>query len=59
MTGRCIGFDELEWNSPLPGVRHKIQSDGKKVLRLVEYSSTMEPHWCERGQLGYLLDAAP
>jgi uncharacterized cupin superfamily protein len=56
MTGRRIAFDALEWTSPLPGVRHKVQSVGKKVLRLVEYSSTMQRHWCERGHLGYILE---
>jgi mannose-6-phosphate isomerase-like protein (cupin superfamily) len=56
MTARRIAFAELEWAKPLPGVRHKVQNIGEKVLRLVEYSSAMEPHWCERGHLGYILE---
>jgi hypothetical protein len=51
MTGRRIACDALEWTRPLPGVRHKVQSVGKKNLGLVEYSSTMQRDWCERGVL--------
>ena len=38
------------------GVRHKIFRFQDKRLRLVEYSSDMEPHWCERGHAGYILE---
>jgi hypothetical protein len=55
-TGRRLIFSEQEWTSPLPGVRHKVQSVGTKILRLVEYSSAMEPHWCERAHAGYILE---
>jgi uncharacterized cupin superfamily protein len=27
-----------------------------QVLRLVEYAYEMEPHWCDRGHLGYLIE---
>jgi quercetin dioxygenase-like cupin family protein len=40
----------------MDGVRHKLFSFNDKYLRLVEYSSEMEPHWCERGHIGYILD---
>jgi quercetin dioxygenase-like cupin family protein len=29
---------------------------GSKRVRLVEYSKSMPPHWCERGHYGYILD---
>jgi len=25
-------------------------------LRLVEYATDMQPHWCEKGHIGYLLE---
>jgi quercetin dioxygenase-like cupin family protein len=50
-----IQFDQIPWESPMIGVRHKfIEHDGQR-LRLVEYSSEMPPHWCEKGHCGYLL----
>jgi hypothetical protein len=46
----------MPWSSPVKGVRHKEQSIGDRKLRLVEYSEEMEPHWCERGHTGCILD---
>lgn len=51
-----IDFDGLEWESPIPGMRQKVFSDGERRVRLVEYSAEMEPHWCDRGHHGYILD---
>ena len=51
-----IGFDSIEWSSPIDGVRHKVFRFEDKILRLVEYSSDMEPHWCDRGHAGYILE---
>ena len=56
MTDHRIVFSKLDWTIPLPGVRHKIQQIGTQILRLVEYSSEMKPHWCERGHVGYILE---
>ena len=49
-------FDEMKWVSPIPGVRHKLHSDGRRVLRLVEYTEEMAPHWCEKGHVGLILE---
>ncbi|MBU8922148.1 MAG: hypothetical protein KOO63_10060 [Bacteroidales bacterium] len=49
-------FDDLEWESPMPGVRHKVVDHGGNRLRLVEYSDQMELHWCNRGHVGIILD---
>lgn len=50
-----VDFDAMAWESPIPGMRQKkIERDGKR-LRLVEYSKEMEPHWCEKGHIGYVL----
>ena len=51
-----IDFDSIQWTSPMEGVRHKIFPFQDKKLRLVEYSSVMEPHWCDRGHAGYILE---
>jgi mannose-6-phosphate isomerase-like protein (cupin superfamily) len=51
-----ISFDMLEWSEAIPGVRHKIYADGPRILRLVEYTSKMEPHWCSKGHVGLILD---
>jgi len=50
-----IEFDQLEWTSPIKGVRHKyIDQDGLR-LRLVEYTKEMPLHWCEKGHYGYVI----
>jgi hypothetical protein len=50
MTGYRVDFESLPWEEPMPGVRHEFVSQGGEKLRLVEYSNSMEPHWCDRGQ---------
>ncbi len=55
MTSRKVDFDTLAWESPMPGVRHKVQVVGDRKLRLVEYSSRMAPHWCAVGHFGRIL----
>jgi mannose-6-phosphate isomerase-like protein (cupin superfamily) len=39
----------------MPGVRHKVVGSGASVVRLVEYTPEMAPHWCERGHHGQIL----
>jgi ethanolamine utilization protein EutQ (cupin superfamily) len=51
-----VGFDEIAWESPVPGVRHKIRTGGTKCLRLVEYSDRMKAHWCSKGHMGLILE---
>jgi len=52
-----VDFDSLEWQSPLPGARFKAyQRDGRK-LRFVEFARDfVEPEWCTKGHIGYLLE---
>ena len=51
-----IDFDALEWQPLLPGARAKIHRDGSKQIRLVEFTSEfVEPHWCEKGHIGFVL----
>jgi hypothetical protein len=46
MTYRCY-FEATQWTTPMDGVRHKVFPLEGRRLRLVEYSSDFEPHWCE------------
>jgi quercetin dioxygenase-like cupin family protein len=51
-----IDLDSIPWESPIKGLRCKIKKQGNKQLRLVEYSRDMEPHWCEKGHTGFVLE---
>jgi quercetin dioxygenase-like cupin family protein len=50
-----VSFDSLSWTSPMPGVREKRHQVGNRVLRLVEYADSMEPHWCSKGHVGHIV----
>jgi len=51
-----VEFDALPWQSSLPGARFKVHRDGAKQLRLVEFTSEfVEPDWCEKGHVGFVL----
>jgi len=51
-----VEFGRIPWESPIRGMRAKVVTHGSRRLRLVEYTPEMEPHWCERGHVGYLLE---
>ena len=51
-----VDFGDIEWESPMPGVRHKIAVVGDTRLRLVEYTAEMAPHWCSAGHVGQILE---
>ncbi len=51
-----VDFSALDWTSPMPGVRHKMQRRGGRCLRLVEYRSEVVPHWCVKGHVGMILE---
>lgn len=51
-----VVFDSLEWQDAMPGTRFKVFGDGLKQMRLVEFTSEfVEPHWCEKGHVGFVL----
>lgn len=54
MTYR-IPFGDLPWQPCGEGVRHKLHRRDGQALRLVEYTSSMAPHWCRRGHTGTIL----
>ena len=51
-----VDLKKMAWESPLGGLRFKAMKDDVKQLRLVEYGGDMEPHWCEKGHIGYVLE---
>jgi ethanolamine utilization protein EutQ (cupin superfamily) len=54
-----VNFDAIPWEHPLPGARFKAyERDGKK-LRLVEFTSELvEPDWCLKGHIGYVVSGS-
>ena len=56
MASRKIDFDALPWESATPGARFKLFHDGGKRLRIVEFTHEfVEPDWCEKGHIGFVL----
>jgi len=51
-----VDFSNLQWESPMVGVRHKYLDQNGLRLRLVEYSKEMPLHWCEKGHYGYVIE---
>ena len=51
-----VEFESIPWETPMAGLRFKAKRQGGRQLRLVEYTKEMEPHWCEKGHIGYVLD---
>ena len=56
MSAYKADFESLSWEVPMAGLRLKAKREGGKQLRLVEYTPEMEPHWCDKGHYGYVLD---
>lgn len=56
MIDHRVDFDALPWEDPIEGVRSKASGHGGRQLRLVEYTPAMDPHWCEKGHIGYVLE---
>jgi ethanolamine utilization protein EutQ (cupin superfamily) len=56
MIDHKVDFNALSWDVPMKGIRSRAVSHGGRQLRLVEYTPAMEPHWCEKGHIGYVLE---
>lgn len=52
-----VDFGSMPWEQPAAGVRFKAcEQDGRR-LRLVEFTRDfVEPDWCTKGHVGYVLD---
>ena len=52
-----IYFETIQWESPAEGVRFKAYQQGGRKLRLVEFTKEfIEPDWCTKGHIGYVLE---
>lgn len=51
-----IDFESLPWESPIPGIRQRAIGRDGKLLRFIEFTPDMEPHLCEKGHWGYILE---
>ncbi len=51
-----INFNDIEWESPMEGVKCKTYNYGNKQIRLIEYTREMPAHFCEKGHYGLILD---
>ena len=52
-----IDFAAIEWQSLMPGARCKSYVADGKQLRLLELNADfVEPHWCEKGHVGLVLE---
>ena len=51
-----ILFDALEWQGGIRGARFKVFRSGSKQIRLLEFTSEfIEPDWCEKGHIGFVV----
>jgi len=49
-------FDSLDWQNGIHGARFKAFLSGTKQLRLLELTSEfVEPDWCEKGHVGFVI----
>jgi quercetin dioxygenase-like cupin family protein len=52
-----INFDSMSWQTPADGVKFKAYQQGGRKLRLVEFAKEfVEPDWCTKGHIGYVLE---
>ncbi|PLX87894.1 MAG: hypothetical protein C0618_05665 [Desulfuromonas sp.] len=56
MKSYKVLFQNIPWESPISGARFKAYEQDGKRIRLVEFSSELvEPDWCRKGHIGYVL----
>jgi quercetin dioxygenase-like cupin family protein len=52
-----VHFESFPWQSSLPHARSKAFQAAGKQIRLVEFArGFVEPDWCLKGHVGYVLD---
>ena len=52
-----IDFKTMSWDSPAAGVKFKACEQNGKKLRLAEFTREfVEPDWCSKGHIGYILE---
>jgi hypothetical protein len=57
MTDYKIDFAAIPWIESAPGARYKMFKHEGKQIRLVEFRRKfVEPDWCRKGHIGYILE---
>ena len=57
MSQYRIDFKHMPWDAPAVRVRAKVHEHGGRRLRLAEFTRELvEPHWCTKGHIGYVLE---
>lgn len=52
-----VNFDTISWQTPVAGVRFKAHERAGIKLRLAEFGKDfIEPDWCTKGHVGYILE---
>ena len=52
-----VDFKSMSWDAPAAGVKCKAYQQGGRKLRLVEFAKEfVEPDWCTKGHIGYVLE---
>ena len=52
-----VDFGSVSWVQPAAGVRFKAHEQDGRRLRLAEFSRDfVEPDWCTKGHIGYVLE---
>ena len=52
-----VDFDSMVWETPTVGVKFKAYQQGGRKLRLAEFTKEfVEPDWCTKGHIGYVLE---
>ncbi len=57
MSDVKIDFESESWQVVAPGGRHKAVERAGKRVRLAEFATEfVEPGWCPKGHVGYVLE---
>lgn len=52
-----IDFGSIPWQSPLPGARFKAYEQDGRCVRILEFQrGFVEPEWCPKGHIGYVIE---
>ena len=52
-----VDFGPMPWQQPAAGVRFKAREQDGRRLRLAEFTGDfVEPDWCTKGHVGYILE---
>jgi len=57
MKQHRVDFGSIPWEQPAAGVRFRAYEQDGRRLRLAEFSKDfVEPDWCTKGHIGYVLE---